>query len=167
MSDVSIQLRCQISPMASSPLLSLSISLTHTLSLTLALSLPVLKPTAATAPPSTNKSRVNPQPHATANPSPRHLFLNIPHQNVQKQLRQRFRHLVIFLPLSLSLRIFPEPCRADCLLRDSSPQGRIFQVEYALEAIKQGSVAVGLVSKTHAVLVALKVQPTLMEPQLN
>jgi len=37
-----------------------------------------------------------------------------------------------------------------------SPQGRIFQVEYALEAIKQGSVAVGLVSKTHAVLVALK-----------
>lgn len=39
----------------------------------------------------------------------------------------------------------------------SSPQGRIFQVEYALEAIKQGSAAVGLVSKTHAVLVALKV----------
>ncbi|TGZ85530.1 N-terminal nucleophile aminohydrolase [Ascodesmis nigricans] len=37
-----------------------------------------------------------------------------------------------------------------------SPQGRIFQVEYALEAIKQGSAAVGLVSKTHAVLVALK-----------
>lgn len=40
---------------------------------------------------------------------------------------------------------------------NSSPQGRIFQVEYALEAIKQGSAAVGLVSKTHAVLVALKV----------
>lgn len=46
---------------------------------------------------------------------------------------------------------------------NSSPQGRIFQVEYALEAIKQGSVAVGLVSKTHAVLVALKVQLTMME----
>lgn len=45
---------------------------------------------------------------------------------------------------------------------DSSPQGRIFQVEYALEAIKQGSVAVGLVSKTHAVLVALKVQLMMM-----
>jgi len=37
-----------------------------------------------------------------------------------------------------------------------SPQGRIFQVEYASEAVKQGSVVVGLVSKTHAVLVALK-----------
>ncbi|MCJ1465062.1 hypothetical protein MMC07_003678 [Pseudocyphellaria aurata] len=37
-----------------------------------------------------------------------------------------------------------------------SPQGRIFQVEYAQEAVKQGSVVVGIVSKTHAVLVALK-----------
>ncbi|KAH7310027.1 nucleophile aminohydrolase [Rhexocercosporidium sp. MPI-PUGE-AT-0058] len=37
-----------------------------------------------------------------------------------------------------------------------SPQGRIFQVEYASEAVKQGSVVVGLVSKTHAVLVAIK-----------
>ncbi|KAI0546310.1 nucleophile aminohydrolase [Xylaria curta] len=37
-----------------------------------------------------------------------------------------------------------------------SPQGRIFQVEYAAEAVKQGSVVVGIVSKTHAVLVAIK-----------
>ncbi|KAI9808758.1 MAG: hypothetical protein M1825_003910 [Sarcosagium campestre] len=37
-----------------------------------------------------------------------------------------------------------------------SPQGRIFQVEYAQEAVKQGSVVVGLVSKTHVVLIALK-----------
>jgi len=37
-----------------------------------------------------------------------------------------------------------------------SPQGRIFQVEYAQEAVKQGSVVVGIVSKTHAVLVGLK-----------
>ncbi|KAK7679822.1 hypothetical protein QCA50_017148 [Cerrena zonata] len=37
-----------------------------------------------------------------------------------------------------------------------SPTGRLFQVEYALEAIKQGSAAVGLVSKKDVVLVALK-----------
>ncbi|KAH8682803.1 putative proteasome subunit alpha type-1 [Tricladium varicosporioides] len=37
-----------------------------------------------------------------------------------------------------------------------SPQGRIFQVEYASEAVKQGSVVVGIASDTHAVLVALK-----------
>nr|CAE84406.1 Pre5 protein [Nakaseomyces delphensis] len=37
-----------------------------------------------------------------------------------------------------------------------SPTGRLFQVEYALEAIKQGSVTVGLRSKGYAVLVALK-----------
>jgi len=39
-----------------------------------------------------------------------------------------------------------------------SPQGRLHQVEYALEAVKQGSAAVGLRSKTHSVLLALKVR---------
>jgi len=37
-----------------------------------------------------------------------------------------------------------------------SPQGRLHQVEYAMEAVKQGSATVGLKSKTHAVMVALK-----------
>ncbi|KAK0135755.1 Proteasome subunit alpha type-1 [Merluccius polli] len=37
-----------------------------------------------------------------------------------------------------------------------SPQGRIHQIEYAMEAVKQGSATVGLKSKSHAVLVALK-----------
>lgn len=37
-----------------------------------------------------------------------------------------------------------------------SPTGRIFQLEYAVEAIKQGSAAVGLRSNTHVVLAALK-----------
>ncbi|KAF3829965.1 hypothetical protein GH733_001390, partial [Mirounga leonina] len=35
-------------------------------------------------------------------------------------------------------------------------EGRIHQIEYAMEAVKQGSATVGLKSKTHAVLVALK-----------
>ncbi|CAA7408349.1 unnamed protein product [Spirodela intermedia] len=33
-----------------------------------------------------------------------------------------------------------------------SPAGRLFQVEYAMEAVKQGSAAVGLRSRTHVVL---------------
>ena len=37
-----------------------------------------------------------------------------------------------------------------------SPTGRLFQVEYALEAIKQGSATVGLRSNKYVVLVALK-----------
>jgi 20S proteasome subunit alpha 6 len=37
-----------------------------------------------------------------------------------------------------------------------SPQGRIHQIEYAMEAVKQGSATVALRSKTHVVTVALK-----------
>jgi len=37
-----------------------------------------------------------------------------------------------------------------------SPQGRLHQVEYAMEAVKQGSATVGVKNGTHAVLVALK-----------
>ncbi|CCF60051.1 hypothetical protein KAFR_0I02720 [Kazachstania africana CBS 2517] len=37
-----------------------------------------------------------------------------------------------------------------------SPTGRLFQLEYAIEAIKQGSVTVGLRSKNYACVVALK-----------
>eukprot|EP00126_Sphaerothecum_destruens_P002048 Sdes_comp15492_c0_seq3m4418 len=36
-----------------------------------------------------------------------------------------------------------------------SPQGRIHQVEYAMEAVKQGSCCVGIKSKTHAALCGL------------
>ncbi|XP_014671318.1 PREDICTED: proteasome subunit alpha type-1-like isoform X2 [Priapulus caudatus] len=37
-----------------------------------------------------------------------------------------------------------------------SPQGRIHQIEYAMEAVKQGAATVGVKSSTHAILVALK-----------
>ncbi|KAI6648712.1 Proteasome subunit alpha type-1-like [Oopsacas minuta] len=37
-----------------------------------------------------------------------------------------------------------------------SPQGRLHQVEYAMEAVKQGSATIGIKSKEFAVLVALK-----------
>ncbi|CAD6186909.1 unnamed protein product [Caenorhabditis auriculariae] len=37
-----------------------------------------------------------------------------------------------------------------------SPQGRLHQVDYAVEAMKQGSATVGIRSETHAVIVALK-----------
>jgi len=40
-----------------------------------------------------------------------------------------------------------------------SPQGRLLQVEYAGEAVKQGSACLGLTSKTHVVLAALKRAP--------
>ncbi|EKX73446.1 proteasome subunit alpha type, putative [Theileria equi strain WA] len=37
-----------------------------------------------------------------------------------------------------------------------SPQGRLFQVEYAMEAVKQGSCCVAIKSNTHLVLSAIK-----------
>jgi len=44
-----------------------------------------------------------------------------------------------------------------------SPQGRLFQVEYAVEAVKQGSAVVGLKSKEAVVLCALRRKTTQLE----
>jgi len=41
-----------------------------------------------------------------------------------------------------------------------SPQGRIFQIEYAMEAVKQGTAVIGVRSKTHAALFCLKRAPS-------
>ena len=40
-----------------------------------------------------------------------------------------------------------------------SPQGRLFQVEYAQEAVKQGAPCVGIISEKYAVLAGLKRTP--------
>lgn len=37
-----------------------------------------------------------------------------------------------------------------------SPQGRLFQLEYAMEAVKQGAAVVGITGGKHVVLTALK-----------
>eukprot|EP01090_Pellita_catalonica_P020672 TRINITY_DN74_c0_g1_i3.p1 TRINITY_DN74_c0_g1~~TRINITY_DN74_c0_g1_i3.p1 ORF type:complete len:253 (+),score=42.69 TRINITY_DN74_c0_g1_i3:49-807(+) len=46
---------------------------------------------------------------------------------------------------------------SDCTIW--SPQGRLHQIEYAMEAVKQGSACVGLKSKKFAVLASLKRTP--------
>lgn len=56
----------------------------------------------------------------------------------------------------------PNPTSKGGVLTDSAchSQGRIHQIEYACEAVKQGSCCVGLRSKTHAVLATLKRSPS-------
>lgn len=43
---------------------------------------------------------------------------------------------------------------SSCLIWN--PQGRLFQIEYAMEAVNQGTCLLGLRSKTHVVLCGLK-----------
>ena len=40
-----------------------------------------------------------------------------------------------------------------------SPEGRLLQVEYSMEAVKRGSAAIGLRSKSHVVLAAVNRAP--------
>ncbi|OMJ79155.1 hypothetical protein SteCoe_20902 [Stentor coeruleus] len=50
------------------------------------------------------------------------------------------------------------PYDTDCITW--SPQGRLFQIEYAMEAIKQGSLCVGLKSNDYAILATLNRAPS-------
>ncbi|CAD6238558.1 unnamed protein product [Miscanthus lutarioriparius] len=52
-----------------------------------------------------------------------------------------------------SLKDVPQPVRHRRYHME--PPGALFQVEYAMEAVKQGSACVGLCSRTHAVLAAV------------
>ena len=38
-----------------------------------------------------------------------------------------------------------------------SPQGRLYQVEYAMEAVNQGNLLIGVKSNTHVVLIKRKI----------
>lgn len=66
------------------------------------------------------------------------------------------RQVTVYRPLPIKMRYFIITCEHNCSFFWWF-QGRIHQIEYAMEAVKQGSATVGLKSKTHAVLVALKV----------
>ena len=85
-------------------------------------------------------------------------------QEDQRATRQFFPHLPP-LPSAPTLPPHAPPSLPPSLQYDTdvttwSPQGRLFQVEYAMEAVKQGSACVGLTSATHAVLAAIKRAPS-------
>jgi len=47
----------------------------------------------------------------------------------------------------------------DTSCRTWHPTGRVYQIDYAMEAVKQGSVSIGLKSNTHAIVIGLKRSP--------
>jgi hypothetical protein len=63
--------------------------------------------------------------------------------------------IITYLPLAIKTLLICLQFRNqyDSDVTTWSPDGRLHQVEYAMEAVKQGSATVGLKSKTHAVLV--------------
>jgi len=72
----------------------------------------------------------------------------------QNQKHQSHHRSKILKSFQVHLNMFRNQYDSD--VTTWSPQGRLHQVEYAMEAVKQGSATVGVKSKTHAVLVALK-----------
>ena len=56
--------------------------------------------------------------------------------------------------LFIALVMFRNQYDTDCITW--SPAGRIHQIEYAMEAVKQGSAAIGLRSNKYAIVATLK-----------
>lgn len=79
-----------------------------------------------------------------------------------KQVAQRVEHVLVGHASARWVRVGQEVRAAmfknqyDTDVTTWSPQGRLFQVEYAEEAVKQGSASVGVTSNTHVVLASLK-----------
>lgn len=63
---------------------------------------------------------------------------------------------LVLKPEKLNLSVVMFRNQYDTDITTFSPQGRLHQVEYATEAIKQGSAVIGIRSRTHAVLVSVK-----------
>jgi len=59
---------------------------------------------------------------------------------------------------------FPEAMGYDRTIAMFSPDGRLFQVEYAKEAVKRGITALGIVFNKGVVLATAKVLDELMAP---
>lgn len=62
------------------------------------------------------------------------------------------------------MEMVPESMGYDRAIIVFSPDGRLFQVEYAKEAVKRGATAVGLIFKDGIVLAAKKRESTLIKP---
>ena len=66
---------------------------------------------------------------------------------------------------SHSLKMFLTRSEYDRSVNTFSPEGRLFQVEYAIEAIKLGSTAIGIQTEDGVVLaVEKRITSSLMEP---
>jgi proteasome alpha subunit len=62
--------------------------------------------------------------------------------------------------------MYPSPQAYDRAITVFSPDGRLFQVEYAKEAVRRGATAIGVVCQDGVVLVAFKNTPSkLLVPQ--
>lgn len=96
----------------------------------------------------------------------RHLLDTLSKNDVHDQKRIRpvraAASLLLFAYVRMHYGASPVRCRGVNMF---SPEGRLFQVEYAIEAIKLGGTALGICTREGVVLaVEKRVTSTLMEP---